>query len=310
MSAGSPSSTSHITYSLFAWNFVFLIPLGMIEQSEPRFLAANLPVAWLLSLWTTFLPLEPLSVGHYAAGAYFTWISGWFVAFLTAHVCALRVRLSKKLSAYARQLLPQLLLLLGYLLLSSINCWLGDESKRPGLAFAQNSVLMWATVFGLTVVALFERKLGWAHALSLDVTPLECCVPLLHTAWAGLITQLYEAPEDMWTLRLLLMLTSTAAIVLFFFLSSTSKFVGEQRKQWVRVRIAEGEDHTHTKGLMALKDATACMDPGTPATVQYIVHCGSIFNWMGGKAKRGVHEQVQSINITYYSILRRGFPVL
>jgi hypothetical protein len=299
-----------IANSLFMWNFVFLIPLGVIEQSEPRFLAVNLPVTLVAILWTSFLPLEyanPLSVDavvYYVLAAIFAWIGGWMVAFITAHVCALRVRLSKKLSAYARQLLPKLLLLLGYLLLSAIKCWLGDESKRDGLAYAQTAVLWYAVLGGLTVGTLLERELGWAHALSLDLTPLEFCVPLLYTAWTGLIMQLYEAPEDLPTLIGLGLLSHTHALhvvhfalfSLFCFLNSTSKFVGEQRKQWVRVRVVEGEEHTHTKGLMALKDATACMDPDTPATVQYTVHYGSIFNWMGGKAKRGVHEQVQSIN--------------
>jgi hypothetical protein len=164
-----------ITNSLFGWNFVFMIPLGMIEQSEPRFLAANLPVAFVALWWIDLMPLERTNlrsvdaVGRYVGLAYATWVSGWFMAFITAHVCALRMRLSKKLPAYARQLLPKMLLLLGYLLLSAMKCWLGDESKRAGLAFAQTMVLAWAVMGGLTTGTLFERKLGWAHALSLDL---------------------------------------------------------------------------------------------------------------------------------------------
>jgi hypothetical protein len=282
-----------IASSLFGWIFVFSIPLGMIEQPEPRFLSPLLPVALLTFTWAVIFPLEqvgPLTsvaAGGYAAAVWITCIGGWFAAYITVHACAMRVRLSEKLPAYVRQLLPKMLLLLAYLLLSSVTCWFGNESKRAGLALAQTMVLDWAVFGGLTVMTLFERKLEWANALRLDLTPLECCVPVLYTAWAGLTTQLYEAPEDLLSL-LPPAVAKISAIFLWFFMLSTSEFVGGQRKQWVRVRIAEGEEHMHKQGLMAFEDAKSCMDPETPATSQYAVHYGSIFNWRGAKgAKRG-----------------------
>jgi hypothetical protein len=146
-------------------------------------------------------------------------------------------------------------------------------------------------------MTLFERKLGWADALRLDLTPLECCVPVVYTAYAGLITQLYEAPEDLLALMPPTEAAFLSALGLWFLLLTTSEFVGGQRKQWVRVRIVEGEEHTHKQGLMALKDAKACTDPETPATSRYAVHYGSIFNWRGAKGAKWREELVAKEHI-------------
>jgi hypothetical protein len=69
-----------IAVSLFMWIFVFSIPLGMIEQHEPRFLSLNLPVAFITAWWSTFLPLELVdslstaAAGWYAMAAWLTCI--------------------------------------------------------------------------------------------------------------------------------------------------------------------------------------------------------------------------------------------